>query len=156
MKQETFDALVEEIKEYIGTLTDNDIGEPITDVGFIFHSDQTRLNILELLRMERELTMDTVTSFNLFNNRLNEISSTLLSKGKEYGSVDRLHNFRVASTISGESMNHCAKFFQLKHLISIQDLLTSKLAPTLSMINEKIGDAINYEILMYAINMEEV
>ena len=154
MKQERFDEIVTETQFLIGQFTYNELERGICGVKDIFGEEAPIVNILRLLQIERELTMPTISTHQIMAERLAYIQNVLLSKGKEYGSVDRLHNFRRAARISGGDMVSCAKMFQLKHLISIEDLLTSKLEATREMINEKVGDAINYEVLMRAIQME--
>jgi len=147
MKQEDFDKIVDEVVEKLEIKECNNINS------LLVHSQLERIHLL--LGIERTLTPSEISDVMMIRQRKRSIQKVLLSKGKEYGSVDRLHNFKSASDYCGEDMILIARMFQLKHLISIQDMLEGILHPTLSLIDEKIGDAINYEILMIAISMEE-
>ena len=42
----------------------------------------------------------------------------------------------------------------MKHLVSVLDLIEGSLSPSEYMVNEKIGDAINYLILLEAVLKE--
>ena len=80
----------------------------------------------------------------------------LIKKGTEYSTDDdKLHNFKKAAQISGETPIHCARMFQLKHTTSIQDILDGRLIPTQEMLNEKFVDYINYCVLIAALKHEE-
>lgn len=85
----------------------------------------------------------------------------LEAKGKEYSTdSDKLHNFKRAASVAEEygikiSPAQSAFFFQLKHLVSIHDLVDG-LRPefTHDQMLEKFGDAINYCILIDALETE--
>lgn len=87
--------------------------------------------------------------------RLNSIKTTLVEKAKEYASAndDRLHNFNRASSILNQSRERCLLGFATKHLVSVLDIIDNvdqnKIASE-AMINEKIGDMINYLVLLEA------
>lgn len=96
----------------------------------------------------------------LFNeivaNRISLIDSVLMSKGKEYANNDEVfHNFKNAVGISfTNSPEKVAWEMMVKHLQSIKDIIEhvsidgANGYPTDHMIEEKIGDAINYLILI--------
>lgn len=98
-------------------------------------------------------------------NRLQKIRKTLLLKAKEYASNDnRFHNFDVAAHILNSTPERALQGMMLKHIVSIFDLIewteVNEQLITESLINEKIGDAINYLILLEGlllrrINMKE-
>lgn len=90
----------------------------------------------------------------LIEQRCNKIKDILASKGKEYSNEDnKLHNFDKASRMSDLTREQALKGMLLKHEVSISDIVekTSKGEfPTQEVINEKIGDIINYYILLEA------
>jgi len=111
-----------------------------------------------------------MTDAEVFNEiveqRINKIRSILTSKAKEYATgTNRFHNFdkaalvlgRVASEVSG-SPEKALWSFATKHLISIIDIIyqeewkntmtEEQRAKYLAMVEEKIGDMINYLILL--------
>jgi hypothetical protein len=92
--------------------------------------------------------------------RLEKIKAILLKKREEYAPEggDRLHNFKRAS-----AMLHCEPEQALvgmwtKHVISILDMVDKihRDEPTVELLEEKIGDAINYLILLEAMVKERL
>lgn len=154
MKQKTFEEIIWKVLNFISEHSDS-LDESIVTITEIFNSEDHYQNILHLLKIERLLTPWSTLSKVLLVERLLSIQKVLSSKGEEYGSVDRLHNFKSSSRTARVTMLQCAKMFQLKHLVSIDDLLTKRLTCTREVVDEKVGDAINYEILMLAIKEEE-
>lgn len=90
----------------------------------------------------------------ILNFRLNSIQNVLGSKAKEYAVGDRLYNFKRAAEISRTSPAQALKGMFMKHLVSVLDLIEGNLPMSEYFINEKIGDAINYLILLEAILKE--
>jgi hypothetical protein len=97
-------------------------------------------------------------------------SGTLVAKGKAYsgGSRDRLENFKVASIINAHGL-HCIKGmnqkkilwgYLLKHLTSINYMCIAGAKgtpkPSRADWDEKIGDSINYLLLLSAMVDEEI
>ncbi len=87
----------------------------------------------------------------IVEERCNKIKEILILKGKEYATdTDRLHNFNRASIISQQSREKALWGFALKHYVSYIDILDNvekgKL-PSIELLDEKIGDLINYLIL---------
>lgn len=89
-------------------------------------------------------------------NRLREIKSVLASKGNEYGSIDRLHNFKTAARINDETPLQSAWGMATKHLVCVMDMVKGDTPITPYMVDEKVGDMINYLIIMEAIMIEEM
>ena len=91
--------------------------------------------------------------------RITKMQDTLDSKGKEYASdEDRLHNFKSSEQFSDrEAAANCWGFL-VKHLTSLRDIVNRYedfgVMPTPGTIDEKIGDAINYLVLLEAIFRE--
>lgn len=94
----------------------------------------------------------------ILERRLRLIREVLAAKADEYAKDDRLHNFKRAAEIdqSKTPAQVCAGFM-LKHIVSVLDLVDDDAAGKLvrvKMRDEKIGDAINYLILLEALLSE--
>ena len=90
----------------------------------------------------------------VLTQRLQKIEQTLGQKAKEYAAEgDKLHNFNVGARITGQIREKVLWGFALKHYISFMDILDDmelgKL-PSEAMVDEKIGDLINYLVLVEA------
>lgn len=86
--------------------------------------------------------------------RCAKIKAILTVKAKEYvRGENRLHNFKRGAEISGISRERVLHGFMLKHFISYLDMLDDidkgVMIPD-DYIDEKIGDIINYFILLEA------
>lgn len=86
-------------------------------------------------------------------NRINSIQRVLAQKAEEYASSkSRFHNFEVAGRKAGTSPEKALLGMMMKHVVAVDDLVDwieecpHKL--TKEIINEKIGDNINYLILL--------
>ncbi len=100
------------------------------------------------------LDFDAVVS-----NRLKLIQEILLRKRAEYApnEGDRLHNFNRAAMMLDEIREKALVGMWAKHIVSILDIvdgLDIRPCPSIDMIEEKIGDAINYLILLEAMLKE--
>jgi hypothetical protein len=87
--------------------------------------------------------------------RIDKIRNVLQSKAKEYATNDdRMHNFNWAAQLDGETPEQALWGMFKKHLCSVHDLVVwSECCPekiTEHLIDEKIGDTINYCILLEA------
>lgn len=82
---------------------------------------------------------------------------TLINKAEEYApGADRLHNFRVAATISGDPMKKVLAGMMVKHTTSIYDMCHDDVTGySEEKWNEKITDHINYLLLLRAVIFEE-
>ena len=95
-----------------------------------------------------------------FNNvveaQLALCKSLLIKKGHEYDAdtADRLHSFKVAATLQGETPMQALGGMMAKHTISIYDLINSG-NHDLNIWNEKITDHINYLLLLKGLIEEE-
>ena len=88
--------------------------------------------------------------------RIEKITATLQKKAEEYATNnDRLHNFNLASCIDECSASQSLWGMAMKHLVSVIDLVNGDLENTHENANEKIGDLINYLILLEATLQEE-
>ncbi len=90
----------------------------------------------------------------IVNERCQKIRDVLTAKAKEYASdKDRLHNFNRGAQITGQTRERVLHGFMMKHFISYLDILDNVdkgIYPSHSLVDEKIGDIINYFILMEA------
>lgn len=86
--------------------------------------------------------------------RCEKIKNTLTKKAKEYSkNDDRLHNFNRAAQLSGNIREKALWGMMLKHEISMLDILddieNGKL-PSREYLDEKLGDFVNYLLLVEA------
>ena len=85
-------------------------------------------------------------------------TATLKSKAKEYApSPDRLHNFKATAYMNKETPVQACWGMASKHIISIADMVREnhELHHPMPVWDEKIGDALNYLILLYACVKEQ-
>lgn len=90
--------------------------------------------------------------------RTEKMWAVLASKAKEYASTaDRLHNFKQAAALMRCGPAHACGAFMTKHLVSVFDLIEKhergEAIPS-AVIDEKIGDAANYLVLLEAVFRE--
>lgn len=92
--------------------------------------------------------------------RVGQIYATLASKGKEYGREDRLHNFKDAANMNDQTPERALWGMLTKHIVSVKDIIndleTQAFLPKVELIEEKIGDSINYLILLEALLKERL
>jgi len=95
----------------------------------------------------------------VLDGQLAAINATLKSKGEEYARGDRLSNFKKAAALQGITPERALLGMLTKHIVSVMDLVgdidTGKVAP-LPQWAEKIGDSINYHILLKALIHERL
>ena len=88
------------------------------------------------------------------------IKMTLVEKGKEYRrNNDPLHNFRIAAKVQNTTEEKALWGFAAKHYVSFLDILNDieqGRLPKEGVVNEKIGDLINYLILCEASIKEKI
>lgn len=97
----------------------------------------------------------------VLKDQCTKIQQVLGSKAKEYASKqDRLHNFVVAGSFVGETKQKALFGMALKHIVSVRDMVlnyeNNKILPTKELLDEKIGDTINYLILLKACFVEDI
>lgn len=91
----------------------------------------------------------------MLSSRLEKSESILGKKAAEYARGDRLSNFkRAAAALQCSPEQACINFW-MKHVVSILDMVNDieevKPSASMEMWEEKIGDAINYLILLEAL-----
>lgn len=102
--------------------------------------------------------MDTVRFAEVLDKTLDKCVETLGTKANEYATEDRLHNFKIAAEIQGCTPFTALAGMMAKHTVSVYDLIQkveNGLVVTEDMWNEKIGDHINYLILLKALVTEQ-
>lgn len=95
----------------------------------------------------------------ILNRRLTIIKKVLASKAKEYATHDRFHNFKQAANMDDETPERALKGMWKKHLVSVFDMIDNLdrgIVPTEKLIDEKIGDSINYLILLEGLLRERL
>lgn len=102
--------------------------------------------------------MNTKRFDEIIERRIQRCRDVLYVKANEYATEDRLHNFKVAA-----ELQHCTPITALagmmaKHTVSVYDLIQRQeqgLAVPIEMWDEKIGDHINYLLLLSALVQEK-
>lgn len=93
----------------------------------------------------------------LLQRRIKLIIEVLSKKSKEYAIDDnRLHNFFMASRRRNITPAQALDGMMLKHEVSIDDMINNRVQVTRELVDEKIGDMINYLILLEAIFVNEL
>lgn len=97
----------------------------------------------------------------LVEERILKIQMLLVTKGAEYATGDdRFHNFKRAADLERTTAEACLVGMLTKHLVSVLDIVdtlskTGEL-PGAHVIDEKIGDCINYFILLEGLLTERL
>lgn len=98
--------------------------------------------------------MDNRTFEQIVQDRLEKIQHTLVVKGKEYATENnRLHNFDRGASVTGQTREKALWGYAVKHYVSFLDMLDNMekgKMPTPQLVDDKIGDLINYLILIEA------
>ena len=98
---------------------------------------------------------------NILDERTKKMKKTLSSKGKEYSGegTDRLHNFKVAARKRNTTPEDALMGMKVKHDVSLDDIIDNMkkgIMPPLELLEEKIGDEINYWVLLEAVIKERI
>lgn len=102
--------------------------------------------------------MDTKTFEMIIDERLEKCKAVLVNKAKEYATEDRLHNFKVAAKLQNCNPVTALAGMMCKHTVSVYDLIRDyekglEISP--EMWDEKIGDSLNYLLLLTALLRED-
>lgn len=95
---------------------------------------------------------------NIINKRIETCKSVLCSKAEEYATDDRLHNFKIAGELQKCTAVKALGGMMAKHTVSVYDLIQRQeqgLAVPEELWAEKIGDSINYLLLLTALLEDE-
>ena len=91
------------------------------------------------------------------NDRLTKCLTLMCAKSDEYATDDKLHNFKVAAELQNCSPLTALAGMMAKHTVSVYDLIQDHEAfvpVSKEMWDEKIGDHINYLLLLTALVQE--
>lgn len=86
----------------------------------------------------------------IIGSQLEHCRLVLCQKAEEYATADRLHNFRIAALLKGDSDRQALAGMMAKHTVSIYDMCMSGLEYSIELWSEKITDHINYLLLLWA------
>lgn len=101
--------------------------------------------------------MNAIEFNKLLNKRIELTRKVLEEKNAEYANdADKCHNFKRAGKMLGQEPEQALIGMWTKHIISILDIVNTIDTQKVSkdMLEEKIGDAINYLILLEALIKE--
>jgi hypothetical protein len=99
--------------------------------------------------------MDQSEFEKVLTQQIEQCEDILNNKAREYGTQDRLHNFRVAAALEDMTMRQALAGMMAKHTVSVYDMArSSQIYPT-EIWEEKITDHLNYLFLLRAIVEEE-
>ena len=108
--------------------------------------------------MRRSLKMNNEIFNKVTEERIKMCVDVLCRKSDEYSTgEDRLHNFKVAGELQGSSDIRALGGMMCKHTVSIYDLINDfehGKNISIDLWNEKIGDSINYLLLLNAMIVE--
>lgn len=84
-------------------------------------------------------------------------TDVLVKKAKEYATDDRLHNFKTAAALQECTPKQALGGMMAKHTVSVYDMINNDDATyyPIELWEEKIGDHINYLLLLRAIVAED-
>lgn len=96
--------------------------------------------------------MDAKSFDEVFETTVESSRKVLVTKAGEYAAGnDRLHNFKKAAALIGCTPDQALWGFLTKHLVSLSDMVESDEDYSYERWDEKIGDSINYLILLRAV-----
>lgn len=93
----------------------------------------------------------------VLEGRISQMRSMLATKSEEYAKGnDRLKNFKDAAALLGETPEQALMGFVAKHIIALKDFVNDPKMQNIpySYWSEKIGDIINYMVLLDSLIQE--
>ena len=100
--------------------------------------------------------MDNMEFKRIVEEQLNHCVNLLGIKSNEYDfGDDRLHSFKVAGDLLHRTPKEALLGYMTKHIISVYDMCRSDKSFDLGKWTEKIGDSINYLLLLKGLIVEE-
>jgi hypothetical protein len=94
----------------------------------------------------------------VLDERITKCMRTLCVKADEYATDDRLHNFKIAAEFQNCTPITALAGMMAKHTVSVYDLIQRQekgIEIPQEMWDEKIGDSINYLLLLSALIQEK-
>lgn len=117
--------------------------------------NRPRLRVLPALMRPKGGKMNRERFKRIVDRRLNLTQRTLLKKQREYADKEEVfHNYIRAGEVCQVSKEKALQIMASKHLVSIADMIDSDRIFPIEYVEEKIGDAINYLILLEAMLKE--
>lgn len=116
-----------------------------------------RVGTTKIKKEEREKSMKAKRFDALVKNRLQLCEEVLVNKDKEYSSAtDRLHNFVSAGRMLDVDPVVALQGMMVKHLVSMLDMINQmgkdpSYVPPKELVHDKLGDVINYTLLLEGI-----
>jgi hypothetical protein len=98
--------------------------------------------------------MEAIEFKAVLTRRLEKIVETLDKKSRQYGNEDRFSDIKRAGEIQHISAPRALCGMWMKHVVSVLDIADGQLDNTEETVDEKIGDAINYLILLEGVLKE--
>lgn len=98
--------------------------------------------------------MDTQKFNKIIEERIEKCRNMLCKKADEYATEDRLHTFKVAAELQNCSPEEALAGMMAKHTVSVYDMINDIGNGYLNreaVWEEKIGDSINYLLLLTAL-----
>jgi len=93
----------------------------------------------------------------IVEKRCQSIHLVLSRKAKEYATdKNRFHNFDVAARIDNTTPEKALKGMMMKHVVSVSDLINCPETVTVEMVDEKIGDLVNYLVLLEGLFLRRI
>lgn len=93
-----------------------------------------------------------VEQFNkIVDGTLGHCRDVLIVKAKEYATDDRLHNFKKAANLEDTTPEKACVGMMAKYIVSVYDMVGSGESYPDAVWDEKIGDSINYLLLLRAL-----
>lgn len=90
----------------------------------------------------------------ILDDTLGQMRKVMTAKREEYaGDYDVLRNFKESAYMEGNTPEDALRGMLLKHWTSIRDLCREE-KPDLAKVEEKLGDAQNYLVLLKALLIE--
>lgn len=99
--------------------------------------------------------MQNETFNKVIDKQINHCLETLVVKASEYATEDRLHNFKVAAELQGKTVRQAIAGMMAKHTVSVFDMCDADDLASVALWDEKIGDHLNYLLLLRAAVAEE-
>lgn len=98
----------------------------------------------------------TTPDFNrIITAMFDHCTDTLIDKAREYATDDRLHNFKQAAHLQKITPVQALGGMMAKHTVSVYDMIAAGETYPLALWDEKIGDSINYLLLLRAMVEED-
>lgn len=111
--------------------------------------------ISDTSRQRKVCAMTSEQFDKIVEEQIDSIRAVLKSKAQGYATDDDiLHNFKAGAKEFGGVPSQVCWGYLLKHLVSVMDLAKGVRIGSREHIDEKIGDSINYLILLKAILLE--